>query len=513
MFCRGKVDLPDLKASRPLLSTEDAAKAILLIALVLVVAKGFGSTPVFLLGVGTSIGAALTASTSRRDDTSTLGVVGLGCLAFLWWPVVHLYGFWLLLPHLALPRESRLPKGLSFAFAAMWACQLTALGSWIALPYYGSLTFLTCVAIGTYLTKRMGIIVVGCALLLSLAELTTVHTGTVEVVQPQNLNPAFTPGELLGRILDADVEPAATGHAERVVTAWNPNSAPPASAIVLLEHGQSVLGGTVGDLRQKEPWIDNQLFGDQYLLAAIAEDGKLASNLGGRLPRKGRLLLASNQHEGGDYFESLVIEEAGRTFVQDSDPFVDRLVPYQTSVVLELVRGNYIYRAANLGFVLVTLLLMLSFQTWRLVLALLLGLSMVAQLRATEGDVCFPGGLTGWPHEPSKAPGVLRSLVDSGHPSLAGDEACWLVVVAPGETAMIPAGTQVVTAGPGATIHHGKDTYEVGKTPLGNLEGIADARSVALDGQTSTQTVWQSGDLTVIGTSSPSKLDWNRWKP
>jgi len=283
-------------------------------------------------------------------------------------------------------------------------------------------------------------------------------------------------------------------------------------SVCLLEHGVNspkwAPSLVRGDLQQSEPWFANQLFGDQYLLAAIAADGCWNSNLGARLRPAGRLVLGSASHRGGGWFEPVVIELEHTLYVNDSDPFVDRLAGYQRSAVTELTVGIFRYRFLNLALALACLLA--SLPRFRIICVIaLLGGSFIISLLPCSGDITVVGRVD-WPHEPSRASGVARSLADAGHPVLLARGPTPIVVIDEGQRYAFTGVERLIILCPAARFSCGETQFEADILPLGRESGIQDARTLIING-TPRGSVWTSTDMTVMATGSPAKVDWNTW--
>lgn len=268
-------------------------------------------------------------------------------------------------------------------------------------------------------------------------------------------------------------------------------------------------------LLQRKPWEYNQLFGDEYVLAAISRDGYWASNLGGSLKAEGRVMLGSLRHEGGATYEPVIIRKNGATYVQDSDPFVDWLANGQREVVWELTHGALDLRCLTLAAVLTTALALFA-SRWSmkgyvfLVLGAIVTQTMAIN-RSIPGDI-YLVGRDGGPHEISKSAGVVRSLVESGRPVIESNRPSSMVVVSCGETFRLTGVEKLVIMAPNSRVVTKAGQIEAGDVPLGHLEDVVDARSLRHPGGIAKGFI-QLDNVVFIATGSPAKLNWEKWFP
>ncbi len=486
------------------------------IFLSLVVAKGFGSTVLFKFAVGLSIGAlAWRNARAKRWLALSIDFLGLG-IAAISWPMVHLHGYWSLLGRSQ--QGSGIDKlgwsATGSAFLLLWLLQDTVLGAWTVLPVIGLPVFLILIMLlySRSVWIHHGLVAI-CILSAIIHATSGYMTRDIQVSTDSSVPPGFAPGPLLARIIGAESVAPGTVNGDVGISSLIFDSEPNRASrrIFLSEHDQPptklhtvIRGGTV---RQLEPWPANQLFGNQYLLASIAEDGQWASNLGGRLNSVGRILLASNRYHNGRRFEPLIVEIGTDVYINDSDPFVDRLSGYQISTLQEIVRGRVRLRAVNCLFAigsslppsLASVSYLFAIAVW----------SQEPKVSGTSGDVCLIGPVD-WPHEPSRISGVLRSLADSGFPMVRGSRECKIVVVDENRTVRVKPSHRLVLAGPGATVDINDQRIEIDSRPLGTKSGVVDARTLIVDGFYD-GVAHRFGPTMIIGTGSPSKQDWGKW--
>jgi hypothetical protein len=484
----------------------------------LVVAKGFGSSALFTIAVGLSLGSIAWRSVHQRKTWPVIVCIFSFFLTLLSWPLVHLYGFWALLGRTQNDsKENRLGwAALGTAFLALWLVQATTAGSYTIFPLLGIPTFaLACLCLYWFPRWVHQALVLACLLLTSVQVYIDAKPVQVEVSTDVQSAPGYSPGPLLAKIVGATVVRPGELDADVGISSliFDSKVNHARKKLYLLEHDlkatalhKAIHGGSI---QQKEPWFSNEFYGNQYLLASIARDGQWVSNLGGQLNLTGKILLASGRYRGGGLFEPLVVETGHAIYVNDSDPFVDRLAGYQIFALQELVHGNLGIRVINAIFalgssltpgVLSALCILLAGAGW-----------IITNLSGFPGDVCLMGRI-GWPHEPSKISGVLRSMADEGFSMVPGKRLCKIVAVDANQTVGIDKYAELVLAGPGARISIDHTTIEVDDEPLGVRSGVVDARKLIVNGSAK-GVICRLGRLTVIGTGSPSKQDWKKWLP
>ncbi|MBI4025672.1 MAG: hypothetical protein HY360_11880 [Verrucomicrobia bacterium] len=476
-----------------------------------VVAKGGGSLSAFKISAGLCIGLSAWSALSAKDIYGVVRASAGLLLLLIWWPAAHLLGFWVFVLGFGDACAYRRFgwHAPSASLLLLWLAQCTERGSWTAVPMVAFPTFLALCLIFFFTSRRATTWLVGLCALATLGEI-PLAGGVTQIFEDSSVSPPYRQGPVLAKIVggmvrasgntDGDPLIVRASHADEAIM-WAQRK-----LIVLVEHEDRgspslpVIRG--GEISQREPWSDNQFFGNQYLLAAVAQDGQWVSNLGGRLGKSGRLLLGSNTHRGGDSIEPLVISHRDRVYIQDSDPFVDRLSAYQPTAIREIVRGVIMFRLVNLGFAITSL----AGTVWGTLAASGLFVTIVVWLALPQaGDVRISGRVC-WPHEPAKLSGVLRSLVDAGQVMVRGDKHCRLLIVGDGRSETVRPGERLVLASPDSTIRVGRKSFHVDDLPLGDVDGVVDARTVSGHG-----CVTVVDGVTIIGTGSPSKQEWTKW--
>jgi len=448
---------------------------------------------------------------------------GLACLLLLvsglFEPALHrLYGFHITLALIArgtLPDgathvlQRRLLNGLISGFLAIWLIQESDIGSWVADPRVMLATFPVLVGLLAWQSDRISNVLVLGVLLWTASNLAFERTPNIEIGSNTTIAAPYRHGRVLQNYIGGSlVAPTNVKGAIGISNLFYPADNKSSRPIYLVDHDvmPSKEHPSLGTNRliQPHPWHTRQFFGDQYLLFAVSKDNAWVSNLGGSLQSKGRLLLGSCHHKGGSYFEPIVVREKGLLYVQDSDPFVDRLVPYAKNAVCEITLPASFPRLLNMGLILVGLLPGLVSPLGMFLVLLTTYFHFTA---GSLGNVRIVS-VAEDPHELSRAWGVPRSLIDAGYEGIPGSQGTELLIVKPnGRTTVLPT-ERLVLAGSGSLISFNGRRAEVRSLPLGEVKGVVDAREVVVDG-VSHGSRFSDGTITIIGTDSPAKQTWS----
>lgn len=485
------------------------------ILFLLLLARGFGSSAVFRLTVGGLLGFVAFSNLLRKDFEG----IGRSCICFvaslLFWPLVYLYGFWVFAIGVDPTNKQLRWHAPATAFLFLWILQFTEIGSWTYFPCIGIPIFLLICVCMFFSTKPAYIILAIICIVASIIDLASLQKENVEIAYHKDFASGYVHGPILARILNGKlVDPNNVGGDISITSLIQGSGANTAKRpIIVVDHGQKPSKNypaiVEGDIIQKPPWTGNQFFGDQYLLAAIAQDGQWVSNIGGRLRAIGKMQLVSPCHQNGKRYEPLVLRYKNTTYVNDSDPFVDRLANYQVAGIREMAYGVPLYRIINILF-LIGAILSVKFKYSDFATGFIVILFVAFYiLIPTNGDIRIIGKMNS-PHEPSKLSGVLRSLADAGFSCIKGGKNCNVLVI--GEKKIVaPQKTErVILACSGSTINLGEQKIGVGEIPLGMIDGIVDARNLSVSGVMQGP-ILKIGEVTVIGTDSPAKQDWKRW--
>ena len=488
---------------------------------VLIPARGFGSLETFRVIVSVALGGLLWFAMYRRAYLEAAVAMVALLIALVSWPTVYLHGYWACAFALSCrsvknlnfgPREISIPQGIVGAFLSLWLLQETAIGSWTLHPLLGPLVMAILVAWLMFLSTK-SVAILGMACVCSACWQLSLINADVEIEHRNDVASAYSHGPVLKRVLHGQLVPP--GEVDGLIGISNlffgesQNRAE--RPIILVEHDvrPTAMHPYLNhkNLLQDKPWASNQLYGNQFLLFAIAQDRFWASNLGGSLTRHGKILLASSSHAGGDFFEPIVLSAAGKIYIQDSDPFVDRLTGYQPAVVNEIVHQSWLPRVISVIFVLVVIVRRRV--AGMSLLAVTAGARIIISQMPVSGEVRLVSA-PGSPHELSKASGVVRSLVDAGFQFLPGNRDTRVVIVAPGRKTTVRPGETLVVASSGSLIDIGGTSIRVGDLPLGVQEEVIDARNLIVNGRPVGVST-RIGDVTVVGTDSPAKVQWSKW--
>lgn len=470
--------------------------------------------------VGLALGHALFNTFSEKKWSRSLIVVSLCLLAYFQWPIVHLWGFWAFVLLAGYGKNNLETVSLAASLLVLWMAQETSWGSWTAIPWNGIAFFLICY-LGirwlekTYFNHRLFYIILSCCIINTSYDIVKISLSSpdIQIAQDKNVLPSYSPGPMLAKILNGKlVEPGqASGDIGISSVIFDGGPYHGSHHILLAEHDilpsdpYGVL--TKANTQQIEPWAHNQLIGNQYLLEAVARDGLWMANLGGSLKPIGKLLLGSLSHDDDHIVTPLVTKYHNFTYVQDSDSFVDGLANRQENILKEIVIGRELPRILNLLFCIS--LVFSPFLIGLIVRSCSLISICCLLLIPKEGQVRIIANLD-WPHEPSKASGVMTSLVGNGYLMQMGNKKSQILVVGEGKTASAYPTEKLVILEPGAKVTIGKDVICSGIEPVDNEENIVDGRKLFINNEETSPMLSHDG-IRIIGTGSPSKLEWKRW--
>lgn len=396
----------------------------------------------------------------------------------------------------------------------MWLLQETELGSWSALPHFAIPLFVFILFLGAKLKKIVLYPLLFACIIYTAIDISylVINKPVIQVSQNSQLAKGYSPGPLLAKILHAEVVTPGNFSGDIGISSLIFDKGPFKSSkyhILLAEHDLDYNDENLipENAQQKEPWVFNQMFGNQYLLEAIARDGTWMGNLGGSLNPSGKLLLGSYSHFGKQKFTPLVIKHRNVIYVQDSDSFVDRVASRQVNTVKEITLGRVTCRAINIVF---CLLILFPFNTYGFMCRILTPLIILAWLQIPiKGDVRIVADID-WPHEPSKASGVLASLTDSGFYFLKGNTAAQLLIVGQGNSTIVMPSEKLIVLEPDATVYLNTHKVKADKLPLGQKSNVTDSRMVYVDDNPVDITVEIDGHI-IIGSGSPAKTEWKKW--
>jgi hypothetical protein len=134
---------------------------------------------------------------------------------------------------------------------------------------------------------------------------------------------------------------------------------------------------------------------------------------------------------------------------------------------------------------------------------------LVVGTTALPGDIRVAGGI-GDPHDEGGASGVPDIINGKGMAALPGSFGAKVLVIPP-QTWAIHQGEKTVIIGGGSTlVSHSEGIIRAEDIPLGEAEGIADARQLRTDGKTYVGRFNSANGTVIIGTSSPGRLKWEQ---
>ena len=475
----------------------------------LILSRGLGNKFVFDISCLLLLGGALWFCFLNHCYPAFVKVVFCVAILAVLWPATYLYGFWVFVIS-QISKQKTLSNYFGCVILILWIIQISELGSWINIPVICFACFFILMIVVRLCPKYIYYFLLLACIVITLISLIQPRR-EVQIANNTNLSYGYRHGRVLAKILQGELVDYNNVSGQIGITSLIQHSGHNKSdfPIILVDHDQyhntdySVIKPY--NIKQARPWHNNQMFGDQYMLAAISDDGLWISNIGGSLSRTGKLILGSFVN---GTLEPLIIKRNGAIYINDSDPFVDRLANYQKSGILEIVYGSREYRFINILFLLATLFNEKRYVSWIFILLIFIFIIVFTNKRI-DGDIRVVGKIHN-PHEPSKISGVLRTVIDSGFPYTLGNDGTVLLIVGPGKKTCVKSTEKVVVACEGATIFLNDHTVKIDTIPLGNIKNIIDARRVFVDGLDSG--AWTTIDgVIVLGTGSPARQDWRKW--
>lgn len=262
--------------------------------------------------------------------------------------------------------------------------------------------------------------------------------------------------------------------------------------------------------QQPTSWYSNQFLGNQYLLEALRCDGALWSNKGISMNRSWRGGLLSFPLSFSKS-QPLIVRYDNTIYLHDSDYFSSYLCNYQRGLTQELVgntaRPNTV-RILNVLFATLLLLLFHSSRTKYLcsvVIMCIFAVSYFLFLYPKEGDLRLIGTICN-SHENIKFDGVPKKIILAGYDYIIGDKNAKILVVKKGKHAVVH-NEKIVVAEDNSVIDYNGKKYEVLDAPIGNKDGIIDARKWIIDDKVYDAKI-KVDDIIFIATGSPALQSW-----
>ena len=323
----------------------------------------------------------------------------------------------------------------------------------------------------------------------------------------KDIGSGYSPGRSLRKTMGTELPAASPGSAPIRGYLHGSKMDWKTPGLIMVEHdqwkGRTAEPIAEGNLQVDVPWHSNCWPGRQYLRHAIAKDGFMSSNLGGSLTDDGRVELCYWEH--GD-IKPVLVSRGRTTWSSDSDYLNNALTIYNRWYVPELNRtGAYfiVCRLANLAMACV------MFIPSGIGAYLAIAAALVVGTTALPGDIRIAGGI-GDPHDEGGASGVPDIINGKGIAALPGSFGAKVLVIPP-QTWAIHQGEKTVIIGGGSTlVSHSEGIIRAEDIPLGEAEGIADARQLRTDGKTYVGRFNSANGTVVIGTSSPGRLKWEQ---
>jgi hypothetical protein len=268
-----------------------------------------------------------------------------------------------------------------------------------------------------------------------------------------------------------------------------------------------------GVWQQPISWHDNQLYGNQYYLEGIKTDGGLYSNKGVVLKKSmGRTQLS--YPSSFTHSHPLIVKCGNTLYVHDSDYFSSFLANYQKNLLKELCGTSprpIFIRLLNLLLGLLCLLYFINSSTlYKITLPifiLLLACAVYfADFRPADGEIRMVGNITN-SHENDKFDGTPKKIVAAGFDYVTGNKNAKVLIVQKKHSATVDK-ERLVVAEDDCTIHANGKILKVVNNPLGNINGVIDARQWLFDGKLFNGRIDIDG-IVFIATGSPALQSWN----
>lgn len=283
--------------------------------------------------------------------------------------------------------------------------------------------------------------------------------------------------------------------------------------IILVDHDQwSHLPAWIkmGNWQQPLPWSENEFIGDQYWRAAISHDEMLVSNIGGELFPKSTVKLAYPSIFPSRV-KTLAIQAGNVLLLSDSDYFVNRLLPYQQSLIgaiLKTGRPTFLLRCASFLLLLACVFILFNKSVSPIAIMGVL-IATTAFLGNSHESIRYVGSQYD-PHDTARSWAVKRALVDQGIKlnSVETEDTAVLVLAAGKSTNSD--NEKLIVAEPESRIFLHNHIISVNEVPLGMQDGIPDARNISVDGVIKGVRIDVDG-IQIIGTGSPAQLPKEIW--
>ena len=276
---------------------------------------------------------------------------------------------------------------------------------------------------------------------------------------------------------------------------------------VYLDHDScTVYGG--GNFTQKSPWHKNSLIAAEPFRVNMAQDGCLVMNFGSRIAWGKPRPIWGMCDSGG--FSMLCAYDGNRLIFGDADMAGDMLSPYQEHIWRHLSGKDVTYRVwlVAAGIVLILFVVLERFVTVAsfLVVALSLLLNASLLLPPHEGGVRYVGYNIGYPHT-SLCYGLVRAMHKAGINVLFTRSKARILAIGAGHAAARQA-EQIIILEPDAKVVIGGKVYVAGCVPMGEVEGVVDAREILEEcGRAIGSAKIEVDGVRIVATGSPSLLD------
>jgi len=395
-------------------------------------------------------------------------------------------------------------KSLAAAPLALWAIEEfpAPLGVIPFLPIVRILICITAVFLASRIKPTSLILLIICGVLTAIDISKPCRFNEIE--EYKNLGYAYIPSNSLWSNLGQSEQKKSENKATLRGYLHGSKVSANEPGVIMVEHDQ--WSGRTSEpiasrnLQVDVPWNKNCWPGRQYLRYTIGKDGFLSSNLGGMLNDTARVELCYWDH--GE-LKPTIVSRGNTTWCAESDYFNNSLTIYSRWFIPEFNRAGinfYLIRFINLFLASVVVLPFIA-NSW-IIVPVFLSLC----LAPIRGDVRIVGGI-GDPHDEGGFSGVPDVINTAGLTALPGDYGAKILLVPPGKTGILMNENLVILGG-GAHLLTTSGVIYADDIPLGEVDGITDARMLHEGNDTSSITIKRDNGVTIIGSSSPGRLKW-----
>lgn len=256
-----------------------------------------------------------------------------------------------------------------------------------------------------------------------------------------------------------------------------------------------------GNFYQGRPWSRNLIMAGEPWRMAVQRDGILISNIGSALKQDSYHPLYGQMD--GFTVVPLALNEQDKLILADSDFVVNGMAPYQSSLIRRITGTDSGFLAFHIICSLILFILPWYVCPWLPLFPVLAYLCAVWW--PIQGEIRYIGNHHYWPHT-ELGEGIVRHLQDCGMNVIFGSVGTKLLVVGSDYTASWK-NEKIIILEPGAKVKIKGTIYEAQDVPMGEWDGILDARSILKNGEKQPSPIIKLEQVTIIATGSPTTLE------